>query len=47
MSAAVMPAPARIQGMPREGPATLLASTMRWRMPGRAEPAADDGLGAP
>src|SRR5574337_1287880 len=36
ISAAVIPLPARIQGASREGPATLLASTMRWRMPGRA-----------
>ena len=34
MSAAVMPLPARIQGMPREGPATLVASTTFWRTPG-------------
>ena len=36
MSAGVMPLPARIQGMPREGPATLVASTMPARRPGRA-----------
>jgi hypothetical protein len=34
MSAAVIPPPARIQGMPREGPATLVASTTFWRTPG-------------
>ena len=34
MSAAVMPAPSRTQGMPREGPATLVASTSFSRMPG-------------
>ena len=36
MSAAVMPLPSRTQGMPREGPATLLASTTCWRLPGLA-----------
>ena len=35
MSCAVMPAPGRTQGMPREGPATLEASTSFWRAPGR------------
>ena len=34
MSAAVMPLPARIQGMPRDGPATLVASTTFCRAPG-------------
>jgi len=34
MSCAVMPLPSRIQGMPREGPATLVASTSFWRAPG-------------
>ena len=35
MSSDVKPLPSRIQGMPRDGPATLLASTTRWRTPGR------------
>jgi hypothetical protein len=35
MSAAVMPLPSRTQGMPRDGPATLVASTIFSRMPGR------------
>ena len=34
MSAAVMPAPSRTQGMPRDGPATLVASTSLPRAPG-------------
>jgi len=34
MSADVMPLPSRTQGMPREGPATLVASTSFWRAPG-------------
>ncbi|MDT4810276.1 hypothetical protein FQZ97_431850 [compost metagenome] len=36
MSAAVMPVPSRTQGMPREGPATLVASVIFWRVPGLA-----------
>jgi hypothetical protein len=37
MSAGVMPCPSRTQGMPRDGPATLVASTILCdRMPGRA-----------
>ena len=36
MSSADRPEPSRIQGMPREGPATLLASVICSRMPGRA-----------
>jgi hypothetical protein len=35
MSAAVMPLPSRTHAMPRDGPATLVASTIRSRMPGR------------
>ncbi len=34
MSLAVMPVPSRTQGMPREGPATLVASTSLPRAPG-------------
>ena len=34
MSCAVMPVPTRTQGMLREGPATLVASTSFWRAPG-------------
>lgn len=34
MSAAVIPLPSRTQGMPREGPATLVASTTLPRAPG-------------
>jgi len=36
MSALLRPVPSRIQGMPREGPATLLASTTLSRWPGLA-----------
>jgi hypothetical protein len=34
MSCAVMPLPSRTHGMPRDGPATLEASTSFWRTPG-------------